>query len=425
MSDPLGVMGVMERLLSLGTRAYRRGVLDLTASRGIVLFCGFLQSLLLARVLQPEGLGRVSILTSTMSFGAIASTAGLTTAILRYCAIQGSDAESWSVYRECMRLCTRVSFVVTILLAALAWSPLWLFDPAAGAWVPLVALTLPLTGLGTCALYYLHARSLMREKALIESTARLLLLLTVVAGALFEGFRGAVIGLIAGSLLGGVLPLWRVRSMRPGGVVPSPVPRREIVRFSTWSLFGQVLGLVLVTSSLFCISAVTSDASAVGHYSLAAVMQQIASAPMLAYLDATFPAMAREAADRTLLRSSRQRMRRHLFVLATAISVGLAIAAPFAIPMVFGEAFRESVVPLAILLVGQVFWALGASAGRAMLAAGWVEGNFWSSALAGAVNVGAALLLIPHFGIAGAALATAGANALWALTVTLLVRRLE
>jgi len=400
-------------------------VLDLTAARGAVLFFGFLQNLVLARILQPEGLGHVSVIVATMGFGTVASTAGMTTAILRYSAIEGSEAESWAVYRLCARLCTRVSFLVTLGLAALAWSPLWAFDPVAGAWVPIVALMLPITSLGSCALYYLHARSRMREKALIDSTTRLLLLLTVVAGALTQGFPGAVVGLVAGSLLGAMLSLWRVRSMRPAVVVASPVPKREILRFSTWSLFSQVLSMVLVTTNVFCISAVMDDASAVGHYSLAAVLQQIANAPMLAYLDATFPSMAREASDPTLLRSTRRRMRRHLVSIAAVTGGGLALVAPLAVPLVFGDAYRESVTPLAILLVGQVFWSLGAPAGRALLAAGWVEGNFWSSGAAGALNVGGSLLLIPHFGIAGAALSTACANAAWAVVVTLMARRLE
>lgn len=413
------------QLIDITGRAYRRGVLDLTAARGAVLFFGFLQNVVLARMLQPQGLGHISVITATMSFGAIASTAGLTTAILRYGAVQSREEDSWAVYRVCARLCTRVSFLVTLVVAALAWSPLWVFDPVAGAWMPLVALMLPVTSLGTCGLYYLHARSFMREKAILESAGRLLLLFTVVGGALADGFRGAVIGLVVGSLLGALLSLWRVRAIRPDVVVDSPVPQRELLRFSTWSLFGQVLSTVLVTASVFCISAVTDDASAVGHYSLAALLQQIANAPMLAYLDATFPNMAREAADPALLRSSRRRMRRHLFALTAVTGGGLALVAPFAIPMVFGEAFRESVMPLAILLIGQVFWSLGAPAGRAMLAAGWVEGNFWTSAVAGVLNIGACLLLIPPFGIVGAALATAGANAAWAVIVTLMARRLE
>ena len=413
------------QLRSIGERAYRRGVLDLTAARGAVLFFGFLQNVVLARILQPQGLGHVSIITATMSFGAIASTAGLTTAILRYGAVQTDEAESWAVYRLCAQLCTRVSFLVTLAIAGLAWSPFWVFDPVAGALVPMVALMLPITSLGSCALYYLHSRSFMREKALIDSTARLLVLLAVVTGALTDGFRGAVIGLVAGSLLGAALSLWRVRSIRPSAAVASPVPRREILRFSTWSLFGQVLSTILVTSNVFCISALTSDASAVGHYSLAAVLQQIANAPMLAYLDATFPSMARESADPALLRSSRRRMRRHLFAVAVATGGALAIVAPFALPAVFGEAYRASVTPLAILLVGLGFWSLGAPAGRALLAAGWVEGNFWSSAVAAVLNVGLCLLLIPRLGIAGAALSTVIANAVWAATVTLMARRLE
>jgi O-antigen/teichoic acid export membrane protein len=112
-------------------------------------------------------------------------------------------------------------------------------------------------------------------------------------------------------------------------------------------------------------------------------------------------------------------MRWQLVAVATAGSVGLAVVAPFALPKVFGSDFAASSLPLAILLLGQIAKSWGDAPGRSMFAAGWVQGNFWLSGIAAGLTIAGNLALIPIFGIAGAALGTASASAVWAALTTI------
>jgi O-antigen/teichoic acid export membrane protein len=160
----------------------------------------------------------------------------------------------------------------------------------------------------------------------------------------------------------------------------------------------------------------------VGIYSLATVFQQLVRVPMNAYLDTRFPEMTRASVDLGQLRQLRRRMRLHSIALAVAAAGAVGVVAPWLIPAAFGEAFEASVLPLEILLLSQIFWGFGSAQGRSMYAAGWVEGNFWTSLFAAAVSLVLNLLLIPRFGILGAAAANASTHALWAVVVTMMNR---
>ncbi len=420
----------MERIeSSLWRRAVlafsRTGASDLSASMLLVLALGFGQNLLLARLLGPAGMGHMAVLYSVMTVASLLGTAGLTSSILRYGAAAPGDGPAWQVYRTGARVSAGVAVAVAGLVVAFSRSRLWVFDPVAGAWMGLVAWTLPVQALGTCSVHFLQARGAMREKALVDFFSRFATVTAVVTGAVAKGFEGAVVGYAAGSTAGGVLAMWRALSLRARADGPAWVSTRELLRFGAWGLLTNALGLGLVTADIFCVSALIQDAAQTGIYSLAGQLLQVVGIPTRAYLDARFPEMTRLSADPGALQRLWHRMRWQLAGVSTLGGVALGVTAPFALPIVFGHAFAASAVPLWILLVGQAARSLGDAPGRSMFAAGWVEANFWLALFSAVLTIAGNLLLIPHFGIAGAALGTALANAIWAASATVVCDRLH
>lgn len=412
----------VDRLIS-GTRSMlRRGVADLTASMGLILALGFVQNVFLARILGPEGLGHMAVINTVMHFGGLLATAGLTTSILRYAAAQQVPAEAWAVFRSGIQLAAMISVVVTLAVIGFSYSPLWVFDPIAALWIPLASLTLPTRSIASSALVYCQSQERIRAMAVLRLVDKILLVVSVIGGAWIDGFRGAVCGFVAGSLVGTGITLFYAATLAERPRVPSNVTRRELLRFGAWGVFTNFLGIVLTTAEILLISALTEDAAAVGIYSLATVFQRIVRVPMGAYLDTRFAEMTRVSVDLDRLRRLRRRMRLHATGLSLAAAGGVGVAAPWLIPPVFGEAFEASVLPLEILLISQIFWALGSAQGRSMYAAGWVEGNFWSSLVAAAASIGLNLILIPSFGVLGAAAANALTHALWSVVVTVMNR---
>jgi len=263
----------------------------------------------------------------------------------------------------------------------------------------------------------------MRAKALVDVATKVLQVAMIAGGAAMDGFRGAVVGLVAGATAGGIISLYWAHAVRSGPAGPSSVSSRELIRFGAWGLLTNAVGLVLSTADIFCLSALLKDPAAVGVYSLASLLQQGVGIPMRAYLDARFPEMARASSDLAALMAMRKRMQRHMIGIAVSCSAVVALVAPPLLPRIFGKDFAASAVPLWILLCGQIAWSAGATQGRTLLAAGWVEGNFWAGVAAAITNVAAQLLLIPGLGIAGAATATALTNGLiFAVTTAALFR---
>ncbi len=391
---------------------------------GLGMALGFAQNLVLARLLGPEGLGHVSVVNATMGLGSLLAGAGLTTAILRHSSAQADEAEGYAVFRLGAKYAVVVSIVVAGFLMILSRTPLWVFDPVAGEWMPVLALALPGLTLATCSIGYLQSRNRIRDKAVLDFTRRLVQTTAVIVGVIFAGFHGFVWGYLIGALFGMAVSLGRTLRVAPRERPVSPVSAREMIRFGSWSVFTQMLGFVMTTMDVLWVSALMEDAAPVGHYGLAATIQAMVRMPLLAYLDAIFPRMTRQADDPEALDQARHRVRRNLLLVSATTAGAAALVAPVAVPLVFGEAFRAAVMPLAILLIGQVIWSLGAAQGRVLLAAGWVQGNFWAGTTALVVNMVGNPLLIPRLGIEGAALATVGSQAVWAVATTVLCRRL-
>lgn len=408
-------------VVAAARNALARGVLDLSASMVLVMGLGFVQNSVLARLLGAEGLGHMAVINSVFGIAALLATAGVTTSILRYGAAESRPAGAWAVYRSGLGLVAAMSLATAALLTLFSRSALWVFDPVAGGWMPLVALVLPLQALSSCSLSFLQARDRMRNKALLELLARMLSVSAVLIGALGWGFRGCVIGLAIGMGIGSLVQMGNTNRLRAPGAEPSVAPR-ELFRFGLWGLLTNALVLVLSTADVLSVSALVGDPKAVGIYSLASLFQQVVTIPMRAYLDARFAEMTRASSDPTGLRAMRRRMRVHLLLVTAAPALALAAIAPIALPWIFGPDFAASVRPLWILLIGQTLYSLGAAQGRAMLAAGWVEGNFWASAFAAVFSLTANLTLVPALGVIGAAIATASTYAFLAAAVSVMCR---
>lgn len=401
------------------------GLLDLATSMGLVMVLGFVQNLALARILGSEGFGHVAVVNAAMGFGQLFGALGITVAVLRHSSAQTEEDKAWAIYRTGLPIVLVSSVGVGVLLMFVTYSPFWVFDRQAGDWIPLAVLGLPASILFLLNSKYLQSRQKMREKAVLDFANRVLVVVCIVLGTLFDGFRGFIIGGLVGVLAGAAISTLRIARVRPQNRVPSPVNPRKLLTFGLWSVFTGLMGYVLTTADVLCVSAILQDSSSTGLYGLAVVVQRVARIPSLAYLDATFPNLVRQTLVPQNFSSNRNRMQRNMILLAVGTSACIGLVAPTLLPLVFGEDYEGSVNPLLILLVGQVFWSIGAVHGRSLLAHGFVQGNFWASGLSAGVNIAANLLLIPVFGIKGAAIATMISQIIWAVSVTVMCHWIE
>ncbi|GEM_PF-3892817 len=100
-----------------------------------------------------------------------------------------------------------------------------------------------------------------------------------------------------------------------------------------------------------------------------------------------------------------QQMTRMIGLLVTTFSLFLALTAPVLIPVIFGSDFSPAVLPLLVLLPGIIGWSLARSVAQFIsyqMGRPWL--NTQAASIAFFLNIALNVILIPSFGISGAAI---------------------
>jgi O-antigen/teichoic acid export membrane protein len=256
----------------------------------------------------------------------------------------------------------------------------------------------------------------------IQLLAPVLSLVTlVVLVAVFDtGVMGAILGWVLAQALAGVYALVAARDLWLPARIPELLDEhsREILRLAVVMGAVQVVNLVSYRAELFVLGRERGN-DAVGIYSIA--LQAVESmwlVPAAIATAVTAPVAAAEDdrdAARVVARSSVRALG-----LAALVATAVGALAPLLVPAVFGDAFRDAVTPLELLLPGVVAYAPVTVLVVYLSVRRRRPGSSLAvSVVSMLVTVGAAVLLIPDHGAEGAAVASsigygAGAALAWA-----------
>ncbi len=141
----------------------------------------------------------------------------------------------------------------------------------------------------------------------------------------------------------------------------------------------------------------------VGLYAVAVNMTSLLTRVWESTGTVLFPRLA--ASDDRAAHAATARVARHTVFLALAGAVTLLVGGPIAVPMLFGHKFAGAVAPMLWLLPGLVMMALYQILTRNFTSRGKQEINIIAAVLALGLNVGLNVVLIPRWGIVGAAIA--------------------
>ncbi|HRF78798.1 MAG TPA: polysaccharide biosynthesis C-terminal domain-containing protein, partial [Flavobacteriales bacterium] len=94
------------------------------------------------------------------------------------------------------------------------------------------------------------------------------------------------------------------------------------------------------------------------------------------------------------------------FTVLVGLALVMAFSAHLFMPMLFGEAFERSVSPLRLLLPGVVLSGAAKLLAQLVIQGGFQHFNLIGASVAAVITITLDLLLIPHMGIQGAAIAT-------------------
>ncbi|MFC4910293.1 lipopolysaccharide biosynthesis protein [Actinomadura gamaensis] len=185
---------------------------------------------------------------------------------------------------------------------------------------------------------------------------------------------------------------------------PSAALGREIAGFGLRGQLGQLVDLLNLRLDVAFLGAMAGP-SVLGVYTVASKFAELVQLPGLAMNYVLYPDFAKEARDVAAERTRR--------LIAPALAVSALAALPLALltgtvlPRVFGSAFDGARDPTYLLLCGLVTFGVSGLLQAYLYGVGRPGLTSVAQAAGLAVTVGLDLLLIPRYGAAGAAVASA------------------
>ena len=380
---------------------------------------GVVISVVTARYLQPDDMGRYAFLVWLAGLLAVALSLGLPTALTRYTAEAiggGRPAAAGTLLRLVARwqLALIAMAVVGIAVAAVL-APSWRLL------LVLMGLSVPALVLNGSVGAFLSGLQVFRTPALLSVGALGLLagLFVVVAG-LDWGVGGLLLAHAVANGAGLGLLLWLARREgRRHGALPAPMEmaagtRADVVRYARATSALVVLDAVVWQRTEVAFLQALAPTAEIAFYALAfGVAAQISRIPAQAsaVLFPRFPALVGAGRADELARLHASAMR-YLVLLGAPLAVGLAVTAPAIVRLLYGSAYDPAAPVLAVLALGSLVpFAAGASP-AVVHATKHQDRLLYQGLLAAAVDLLLALVLVPGAGALGAALASVAAQSL-------------
>jgi O-antigen/teichoic acid export membrane protein len=385
------------------------------ASTASVAVLNYSLNVFLGWSLPVEAYGQIGVTQTLIFVGVWFLGAGFPWVVARAIAQSGgarsmdSATSAWRTFKTAWVANAALTLVVVALLLV-PFERGWLaLGPGYGPLIVMAAITIAALGIGAvpaAALQGLHRFGLLSIDRFGE--AALNLVLSFVLVVLGFGAPGALAGFALAAVFLCVLSIWQIRDQpfwRAPGWGGLAATRAALPM--TVAVFG---GVLLTNIDLLAIKflspAAGSDALA-GAYQVAAILGRAPPLIATALINVFYPRIAAEA--RTGNRAVCELLR-WVGLTVLPLNVIMAVGAQAVILFFFPETYASASLTLSILAVGSAFLAWA----TALAAIGQARGETRTPALvmgaAVVLQVACLYVLVPPFGMLGAALSSAGAS---------------
>ncbi len=396
-------------------------VVTLFAAQLVTAVIGIFNSILFARLLGPEAKGDYYLLVLVPNTVLVLVQLGLPTALGFYAA-RGRTTE---IVRRAVALAiflSTVSLLAVFLLLPTLESAL--FRGVDRTLVVVAVCVIPVLVVTTFVSSIVIALKSVRWYAgvLIGQSLTSLVLLVVIVGFMGYAVEGALATYLVAALFGvtGFL-VGAVRAVR--GVHAGPaVTWWELVRYGVPLYPSSLTSFFSSRADVFLIAALVSDQSAaLGYYSMAVTLAEMATYLPNAVSSIFLPhvaGIAREDADRHVTAVARST------ILLTGATALLIVPAGTILISVVLPAFTPALPALYMLLPAVVSLAIARVVGEYVSGLGLTGRTSVATVIGFAVNLVANVILIPVYGIVGAAASSLLSYTVTALVITLIASRL-
>lgn len=375
-------------------------------------FSHLLLRIVLGKELGPSGLGLYTLVFTLYMFGMQFAAFGIGAALTKYIAQYHDDLPKIREYVTSGVLGSMVSgTVMAILLYLLSGiiSIQFFHNPEMTDLLKITALCFPFIAMQKVVLGTLNGMRKMKLYAGVDIVQNVLVVLaSLILVMVFDmGVRGAVIGYVVPTIVVGFLSLTFTRnyfSIKMGILRTS---LREISWFGFYVVLANSIGMINTQIDSLMIGHFMSETD-VGYYAVAVLFMSGITLLPQAVQRVTNSSIARYYGkkDYVNIRCLIKGTMFKISVITIVIALSMAIFGKMLIGIIFTKEFLPAYIPLLILLIGYSIYAALVSVGTCLPSIGKVQIVFRISLVCAILNTLLNIILIPRFGLLGAASAT-------------------
>ncbi len=386
----------------------KKGILHVFTASVFNKIISMLSSMVLTRMLVQNQYGVLSYAGNVYSYAALFTGFGLAVGALQFGMENQGRPEENSFYRYCAKAGMLVNFAIIVLLSVLF---LHRDLPIAQA-KKYIYLYLPLL-----LIEYLNQlfMLILRSQKRFKTYARLLIAQTIFTslGTCIGAIRG-INGVFAAKYVTSLAALfmigWLMRKtlheVIHGGKLDS-LQKKELWRYSVLNNVSSTLNRFLFLIDLSMVAALMASAETIAIYKVATLIPNALTFIPQSVVICVVPDIIAHNKNSAWLKDTLRKNFSGMLLFNLFISLCLILGAPWIIQIIAGKQYLAAVGPFRILIAGYcvagTFRSLSVNVLAALKA---VKGNAVCSLITCLTDVGLNYLLIPRFGMQGAACAT-------------------
>lgn len=376
---------------------------------------GFATQLVMARLLPAAGYGSVVLALSVGAIAGLVARAGLDEGVVRqFPANEADPARARGLARAGLRLALGFGLVVAVglVVAAPVVADVAFGNPSLTPLLRVAAVGVPFSAVSTVAVSLARGARNARPHTYVNELVRPLARFTLIGALIAAGFgaAGTVAGHTAAVVLGGVAAYALLRRSLPDWDASPVRMNRTLLLFSLPLVVSQGMSFLLINADTLMVGHFLPS-GAVGTYNVTFQLRNLVQVALSAVSFLLPPMVARLEVDGRYgeLRRVYQVVTKWVLFLTLPVFLTLFFFPERVIVGLFGGQYAAGGPVLRVLLVGAfVTVAMGLNGGVLV----GLDRNrvvMYTTALAAAVNIALNALLIPRFGLVGAALASSTA----------------
>ncbi|CAN5380007.1 polysaccharide biosynthesis protein HsfF [soil metagenome] len=378
-------------------------------SGAAVALAGFIGNAIVARLLGPDNLGVLAYVVWCVTIGSMIAGLGISTVQQRFIPhlrAEGKDEEADGLIGATTRLSIVAAVIgVVLLFAYLYWpgrsateGP---SETARNVVIALAVIWFLFWRMADVYQFYLRGEQRFGELARLSSYSALIKLAVMALGAWLFGIPGALAGFIAAN----ILPAARIGRLLRIKPAVSQKLRREVGKFALASWATAVLGgLVFGRTEIVFLEHYTG-LSAVGMFAAAVTVAEMAVQLPPLLLSALLPRFSEQfglGAQDDMHRLYRT-MTALIAMLVVPLCLGLAAIAPVLVPLLFGGEFADAIPVASVLLIAAAVSSLGVTTFYLLQSIGKTGFLLMSNGIGLVGTIALGFILVPRYGLMGAA----------------------